>query len=157
MAGQEKDEGFNALADALALAHSAMDQLDAPWASFVQQTLNAALGSLLNLHEAERLSARVIELQDTLIASAVSERDHWRANHDQQVKRARILQERTDVPKERTTAYEYMGDLQTALTECLTAARAFSDQNDGLYVSALGDPLAVPAYVRAQFRALGES
>jgi hypothetical protein len=39
--------------------------------------------------------------------------NHWRANHDNQVKRARILMDRPDLPLERVRAYE----LVVALTE----------------------------------------
>lgn len=34
---------------------------------------------------------------------------HWKTNHDAQVERARILQERTDMPLERVSAYRVMG------------------------------------------------
>jgi hypothetical protein len=40
------------------------------------------------------------------------ERDHWKANHDAQVSRARFLIERGDIPIERVRAYEEMGALR---------------------------------------------
>lgn len=35
---------------------------------------------------------------------------HWKANHATEVRRARILKERTDMPMERTAAYEQWGN-----------------------------------------------
>jgi hypothetical protein len=46
------------------------------------------------------------------IAELEKERDHWKANHDAQVERARVLVERTDMPVERTLAYQHMRTLQ---------------------------------------------
>lgn len=40
------------------------------------------------------------------------ERDHWKANHANQVARSRVLVERTDMPLERVKAYELIGQLQ---------------------------------------------
>ncbi|HEX7906787.1 MAG TPA: hypothetical protein VF534_01660 [Paraburkholderia sp.] len=42
---------------------------------------------------------------------AERERDHWRANHEHQVSRARFLIERGDIPLERVRAYTEMGAL----------------------------------------------
>jgi len=45
-------------------------------------------------------------------ASALTvERNHWQANHDNQVSRARFLIERGDIPVERVRAYGLMGAL----------------------------------------------
>jgi hypothetical protein len=45
-------------------------------------------------------------------ASALTiERNHWQANHDNQVARARFLIERGDIPVERVRAYGLMGAL----------------------------------------------
>jgi hypothetical protein len=52
----------------------------------------------------EQLAKQVVALE--------AERDHWKANHDNQVERARVLTERTDMPLERVRAYRQIGDLQ---------------------------------------------
>lgn len=41
------------------------------------------------------------------------ERDHWKANHENQVKRARILMERPDMPIERVNAYLHYSVMMT--------------------------------------------
>ncbi|WP_250519514.1 hypothetical protein [Caballeronia sp. NCTM1] len=46
------------------------------------------------------------------IAALRKERDHWKANHDAQVSRARLLIERTDLPLERVRAYEELAALR---------------------------------------------
>lgn len=43
------------------------------------------------------------------------DRDHWKANHDAQVERARLLHERPDLPLERVQAYDQVGRMRTAL------------------------------------------
>jgi hypothetical protein len=40
------------------------------------------------------------------VAEPEKERDHWKANHDQQVERARVLVDRPDMPLERVKAYK---------------------------------------------------
>jgi hypothetical protein len=45
-------------------------------------------------------------------SAATIERNHWQANHDNQVSRARFLIERGDIPLERVRAYEEMAALQ---------------------------------------------
>lgn len=42
-----------------------------------------------------------------------ADRDHWKANHDNQVSRARFLIERGDIPVERVRAYEEMAILHS--------------------------------------------
>lgn len=49
------------------------------------------------------------------IAKLTKERDHWKANHANMVKRSRVLIERTDMPLERVKAFEQIGELQQAL------------------------------------------
>lgn len=46
------------------------------------------------------------------IKTLTAERDHWKANHTDQVQRARILIERTDMPMERVRAYQTMQTLR---------------------------------------------
>jgi len=50
--------------------------------------------------------------RDAEIAALRKERDHWKANHDAQVSRARLLIERTDMPLERVRAYEELAALR---------------------------------------------
>ncbi|MEN7429207.1 hypothetical protein VA599_00530 [Chromobacterium sp. TRC.1.1.SA] len=54
--------------------------------------------------EYQRMAARITELE--------RERDHWKANHDNQVQRARILVERPDMPLERVRAFERYAELE---------------------------------------------
>ncbi|MFT4064328.1 hypothetical protein [Paraburkholderia sp.] len=49
------------------------------------------------------------------IVSLEKERDHWKANHADQVRRARVLLERHDLPLERIAAYDQVLRLQNAL------------------------------------------
>lgn len=62
----------------------------------------------------ENLRERIDVLHAAKTA-ADDEAAHWMANHNNQVARARILIERTDVPIDRVEAYKQIGDLQTAL------------------------------------------
>ena len=48
---------------------------------------------------------RTLTHKSELIEDLLRERDHWKANHDNQVQRARILLERPDMPLERVKAY----------------------------------------------------
>ncbi len=59
----------------------------------------------------------------------MKERDHWKANHDNQVSRARVLMERPDLPIERVEAYNLIKDLRFAVAKLeseLVAYRADS-------------------------------
>jgi hypothetical protein len=49
-------------------------------------------------------------------SEAITERNHWQANHDHQVARARFLIERGDIPVERVRAYEEMEALREDAT-----------------------------------------
>ena len=71
---QEKDEGVTALADALALAHGALDGINEEWASLVQRTINAALVAILEYHQSEKINASIVRVQDALIARLLNER-----------------------------------------------------------------------------------
>lgn len=46
------------------------------------------------------------------VQEVIAQRDHWKANHENQVRRARILMERTDMPIERVAAYNRMIELE---------------------------------------------
>lgn len=50
---------------------------------------------------------------------AEAERDHWKANHDNQVLRARLLVEREDLPLERVKAYQRVQELEANNTSLL--------------------------------------
>jgi hypothetical protein len=57
---------------------------------------------------------RIEELEQRVV-SLIKERDHWKANHADQVRRARVLLERHDLPLERVAAYDHVLRLQNAL------------------------------------------
>jgi hypothetical protein len=71
---------------------------------------------MLNLaeHKAERLE---------------KERDHWKANHADLQRRARVLLERHDLPLERVAAYDHVLRLQNGLKR---AARLLDEANYGM-------------------------
>jgi hypothetical protein len=68
------------------------------------------------------------QAQTDRIAELERERDHWKANHDQQVERARVLMERTDMPMERTRAYQHMRTLQRLVDVQKMLLEAFTGQ-----------------------------
>lgn len=49
---------------------------------------------------------RSTDVYEAQIKTLTAERDHWKANHDAQVERARILIDKVDLPLERVKAYE---------------------------------------------------
>lgn len=119
-------EAFEGLIDALVrLSH------DVP--AEAKLVLETTAETLLELKTADALHEAIFTLQETLIARHVKERDHWKANHDAQVERARVLHERTDLPLERVRAYEYvcglaeenaqLRDSNEALQQMLNEAR----------------------------------
>lgn len=64
---------------------------------------------------------------------------HWKANHDAQVARARVLVEREDLPLERVKAYQYMLELDEEtkrLHRELAAERLRADQGWQRYEAA---------------------
>ncbi|NTX18036.1 hypothetical protein [Burkholderia cepacia] len=100
---------------------------------------------------AEKLEARVAELE--------KERDHWKANHDAQVQRARVLVDRPDVPLERVRAYQQIGELQRQVEVQRMLLEAFSGQlkcpdedpmADGQRTLAQSIERLTAAYVRQQ-------
>jgi hypothetical protein len=74
MDDQEKDAGVIALADALALSHLALDAYTGEDIPNIQRAISAAMAMLLNLHEADKLSAHIIALQEAYIARLLSNR-----------------------------------------------------------------------------------
>lgn len=63
-----------------------------------------------------------IEQLEAEVAAIKAEVAHWKSNHETEVRRARILKERTDMPIERVNAYEQWGKDQMALKEAQEAA-----------------------------------
>lgn len=57
----------------------------------------------------EQLRARNAELEKEVA--------HWKNNHETEVRRARILKERTDMPIDRVRAYEKWGEDQRRIVE----------------------------------------
>lgn len=62
------------------------------------------------------------------IEAVCKERDHWKANHDAQVQRARVLVDRPDMPLERVRAYQQIGELQRQVEVQRMLLQAFSGQ-----------------------------
>lgn len=58
---------------------------------------------------------RIIEAAAHTLRDLEREVTHWKANHATEVRRARILKERTDMPMERVAAYEQWGKDLAAL------------------------------------------
>jgi hypothetical protein len=63
-------------------------------------------------------------------SEAITERNHWQANHDNQVARARFLIERGDIPIERVRAYGLMGALLQLEEAILHDREMFADTSD---------------------------
>ncbi|QJI10778.1 hypothetical protein GuL6_175 [Buttiauxella phage vB_ButM_GuL6] len=59
----------------------------------------------------ERLLKEIVRLHQENDKLA-GERDHWKANHECEVSRARVLKERPDMPLERIKAYDRMVELE---------------------------------------------
>ena len=101
-----------------ALAHAST--LEAAPDSDLNEGFNMAVDYLQPSHarqvaEIEALTTRVAELE--------KEAARWKNHHATEVRRARILKERTDMPIERVQAYEQWGKDQTRIAE-LEAALA---------------------------------
>ncbi len=65
------------------------------------------------------------------VKNANAERDHWKANHDNQVERARVLTERIDIPLQRIDAYKLLENKDETiahLESIITAYKLASDQ-----------------------------
>jgi hypothetical protein len=72
------------------------------------------------------------------------DRDHWKANHENQVSRARFLIERGDIPIERVRAYQTFGAL-LALEEAVRAHRAMyegTSDEDNMSALSIGDAIS---------------
>ena len=53
-----------------------------------------------------------IEDHNEIVAKLKAEVNHWKANHDNQVAKARLLMDRPDLPVERTQAYKAFEAMQ---------------------------------------------
>ncbi len=59
----------------------------------------------------------------------MKERDHWKANHDNQVSRARVLMDRPDLPIERVETYNLFKDLMAELEEAQKSRKFYQDDS----------------------------
>jgi hypothetical protein len=117
---EQKCELISAVVDALALTvETARAFMPEALSTEVARQINAACELLLTMHEADHIASEMIELQEQLLKRAVTDRDHWKANHDTAVRRARVLVERPDMPLERVTAYGQIGELADALEKSI--------------------------------------
>lgn len=85
-------------------------------------------------------------------SDAITERNHWQSNHDNQVSRARFLIERGDIPVERVRAYQMFGAL-LALEEAVRAQRAMyegTSDEDNMSARSIGDAIAQLDAARAK-------
>lgn len=64
------------------------------------------------------------------MAAAQAEIAHWKNNHETEVRRARILKERTDMPIERVQAYEKWGEDQRTLAASQVQIKVLRDALD---------------------------
>jgi hypothetical protein len=91
-------------------------------AAVISQTGDPSAGHKIGekAHGTRRLLVEMIEAQQRQIDSLTKERDHWKANHADQVRRARVLLERHDLPLERVAAYDHVLRLQNALKSAIS-------------------------------------
>jgi hypothetical protein len=61
-----------------------------------------------------------------VVLSLIAEVRHWKANHENQVARARFLVERGDIPLERVRAYEEMAELRAQVKRLLSELNDFT-------------------------------
>jgi hypothetical protein len=108
-------------------ARMGMDAAKASGAIMLELAQQARAASSPDVLASERaMNAMMTEEVERLTA----DRDHWQANHDNQVSRARFLIERSDIPVERVRAYEEMGAL-LELEEAIRHDREmFADMSD---------------------------
>lgn len=83
-------------------------------------TLDNLQRVIARIHSEPSPAVRIAELE--------RERDHWKANHDAQVERARVLMERPDMPLERVRAYQHMRTLQRLVDVQKMLLEAFTGQ-----------------------------
>lgn len=71
----------------------------------------------MQLSPAYAVRKQVLAQAERTIVELEREVTHWKANHDNQVAKARVLIERTDMPLERVAAYKQIGELQAEKQE----------------------------------------
>jgi hypothetical protein len=129
MQQNEKDAALETLLDGLcAHAEGLREQGDNATADAIDVTARM----LLELHTGAVLSDSIIGLQEHLIKKAVKDRDHWKANHDNQVARARVLMDRPDMPLERVEAYQRCLELEAALESAQVVCDSYAAENQRL-------------------------
>ncbi|MES2730012.1 MAG: hypothetical protein V4621_07980 [Pseudomonadota bacterium] len=92
-------------------------------ARFETQHIEELLGEYWDIaySEASKGESRGDDAQEVLsainwaIEKLIAERDHWKANHADMVKRAGLLSQRDDLPVDRLPAYREMEALQRAV------------------------------------------
>jgi uncharacterized protein YhaN len=84
------------------------DYADDGLATFIQDAINN--------HEANeaRLASYSAELsaESAKVKELEAQTAHWKANHDEAIRKLRIFTDRTDLPVDRTRAYEYVNELE---------------------------------------------
>lgn len=95
-------------------ASSAVSELD-----YLIELIDAQQARIAELEEnagahalAMKAGKAMLQAETERADKAEAERDHWKANHDNQVLRARLLIEREDLPLERVKAYQRMQELE---------------------------------------------
>lgn len=113
-----QDELVSSVVDALALTVEACQAyLPDEIGEHACATLRHAVALIGEQYEAYRIASNMLQLQEQLHKRAIDERDHWKANHDAAVARARVLIDRVDMPLERVSAYHLIHELQAELTD----------------------------------------
>jgi hypothetical protein len=92
-----------------------MKQIDALVALEVRSAVMACEGNPIGAAMIECDAKGERRLLQLGLRTLAAERDQWKANHDAQVERARLLHERPDLPIERVKAYEQVGRMRSAL------------------------------------------
>lgn len=123
----------------------------------------------VNQHQASAQRERIAELEENACAHALAmkagnsmlqaeteradkaeaDRDHWKANHDNQVERARFLIERGDIPVERVRAYQRMQELEQGNAMLVLQANALHQAANAAGMNAGEDVTNLPAVVAA--------
>ena len=93
-----------------------------------------------DLTVASEAASRIKELEGEVL--------HWRANHDEMVKRNALLRDRPDLPLERTKAYEeFVTDLDAALADNERLREALKEYEEELCEGWCNDvPARCPAF-----------
>lgn len=84
-----------------------VEHIDAQQERIVELEENAKAHKL-----AMQASKAMLQGETARADAAERDRDHWKANHENQVRRARIMMDRPDMPIERVKAYQHMLELE---------------------------------------------